>query len=509
MTDMNTVKPVLEMKDIDKFFPGVRALSGVNFRMFPGEVHAIMGQNGAGKSTLIKVLTGVYKEDRGTILFDGKPFHADSPLAAQKSGISTVYQEVNLCHNLTVAENIYIGYQPRRFGMIDWKRMNNDAEKMLAKLNISIDVTQLLSSYSVAIQQMVAIARVLTMSSKVLILDEPTSSLDEKEVTELFKVINKLKSEGMAILFVTHFLDQVYRITDRITVLRNGQLVGEYMAADLSKMDLVSKMMGKDLSELDKIGHGAGEEKEIVDAEVLMAMENLGLKGSINPFDMKIGKGEVVGLAGLLGSGRTEAARIIFGIDKADTGSFNILGKKTSIHSPKDAIDAGMGFCPEDRKVEGIIDDLSVRENIILALQGRRGIFRNLSRKKQEEIADKYIKMLGIKTPDADREVRTLSGGNQQKVLLARWLATSPKLLILDEPTRGLDVGAKVEIQELVTSLCKEGMSIIFISSELEEVIRVSHRVVVLRDRNKVSELKGKQISEQSIMQTIAGGRTC
>ena len=509
---MGEENPILIMKNISKTFPGVKALSGVDFRMFKGEVHAIMGQNGAGKSTLIKVLTGVYSVDRGSILLEGKSFSASAPLEAQRKGISTVYQEVNLCPNLTVAENIFIGHQPVSFGLIDWKTMKKKSEEVLSRLNLCIDVTQLLSNYSVAIQQMVAIARVLNMSSKILILDEPTSSLDDKEVHELFTVLKKLKNEGLAILFVTHFLDQTFEISDRITVLRNGTLIGEYKTKDLTRTDLISKMMGKEINELGRITKGEGKPESGHSsnngAELLFA-KGIGRKGSMNPFDLHIKKGEVVGLAGLLGSGRTEIARILFGIDKADKGEIFIGGAKHSINSPREAIDNGMGFCPEDRKTEGIVDELTVRENIILALQGRRGIFKFLSKKKQLEIANEYIRTLGIKTPDADKEVRTLSGGNQQKVLLARWLATKPKLLILDEPTRGIDVGAKIEIQELVTSLCKEGMSILFISSELEEVVRVSNRVAVLRDREKISELDGNEIDEQSILRTIAGGHQC
>jgi galactofuranose transport system ATP-binding protein len=506
---MSDEKPILQMTGMYKSFPGVKALSGVDFRLFKGEVHAIMGQNGAGKSTLIKVLTGVYQHDKGTIVFEGNQCRFKTPLDAQKCGISTVYQEVNLCPNLSVAENIFIGREPRRFGMIDWKTINKRSEELLKRLNISIDVTQLLSSFSVAIQQMVAIARVLNTSSSVLILDEPTSSLDENEVNELFSVLTKLKEEGLAILFVTHFLEQTYRIADRITVLRNGTLVGEFLTCDLPRVDLIVKMIGKDLSALS--GTAADEscehEPETASADQFCTIKGMGKQGSINSFDLEIRNGEVLGFAGLLGSGRTETARLIFGIDKTDSGDLRIRSVSQNIKSPRDAINLGMGFCPEDRKTEGIIDELSVRENIILALQGTMGIMNFLSRKKQEKIADTYIKALGIKTPSAESAVRTLSGGNQQKVMLARWLATEPKLLILDEPTRGIDVGAKFEVQKFVMDHCKKGMSIIFISSELEEVIRVSNRVAVFRDRNKIKELNGENINEETVMQTIAGGQ--
>ena len=505
---MADLKPIVEMKGVRKSFPGVQALSGVDFRLFEGEIHAIMGQNGAGKSTLIKILTGVYKADGGSIVYCGSQCRFRTPLEAQKKGISTVYQEVNLCPNLSVAENIFIGREPRRFGMIDWNKINSESEKLLKRLNVSIDVTKLLSSYSVAVQQMVAIARVLCISSRVLILDEPTSSLDEQEVNELFEVLNKLKSEGMAILFVTHFLDQVYRITDRITVFRNGAFVGEYLTKDLPRVDLIFKMVGKDISAMSAMPQKCLENvSDNKAADSLLEIKRMKKHGSMNEFNLDIQKGEVLGFAGLLGSGRTETARLIFGIDKPDQGECLVKNELKNITSPSEAIELGLAFCPEDRKTEGIIDELSVRENIILALQGSLGIMKYLPCKKQDKIADEYIKALGIKTADAECEVRTLSGGNQQKVLLARWLATKPSLLILDEPTRGIDVGAKFEIQEFVMSHCKEGMSIIFISSELEEVIRVSSRVAVFRDRQKISELSGNDLKEEKIMHTIAGGQ--
>jgi galactofuranose transport system ATP-binding protein len=503
--------PIVEMKKISKHFPGVRALSEVGFRLFPGEVHALMGQNGAGKSTLVKVLTGVYKQDAGEMLLEGKQIRPESPLAAQKLGINTVYQEVNLCLNLSVAENVFIGKEPKKFGKIDWKTINRRAVEILKRLNISIDVTRTLSTYSLAIQQMVAIARVLDSSSKVLILDEPTSSLDEGEVAQLFKVIRKLKDEGMAILFITHFLDQTYEISDRITILKNGELVGEYMAKDLPKLELVAKMLGKELSDFSS-SSGNKEAKKVpgdtrTSSNVVLKAKNLGRQGSIAPFDLDLNEGEVLGLAGLLGSGRTETARLLFGIDSADQGETFIKGKRTQLNSPHAAMMHGIGFCSEDRKNEGIFAELSIRENIILALQARMGIFRYLSKKKQQELAEKLIQSIGIKTPSANVEVKQLSGGNQQKVLLARWLATDPKILILDEPTRGIDVGAKVEIMELVLNLSRKGLGVIFISSEFEEVLRCSSRVAVLKDKEKIAELSGDAMTESGIMHTIAGGK--
>jgi simple sugar transport system ATP-binding protein len=508
---MSDMVPIVQMKKINKFFPGVRALSEVDFRLFKGEVHALMGQNGAGKSTLVKVLTGVYRQDSGEMLLEGKQIRPDSPLAAQKLGINTVYQEVNLCLNLSVAENVFIGKEPMSLGRIDWKTMNRKAEEVLARLNISIDVTRTLSSYSIAVQQMVAIARVLDSSAKVLILDEPTSSLDESEVEQLFKVIRKLRDEGLAILFITHFLDQTYQISDRITVLKNGFFIGEYETDKLPKLELITKMLGKELSEFSYSSKGDEKQKAaaaaLKDKGAVLRVKDLGLQGSIAPFDLELEAGDVLGLAGLLGSGRTEMARLIFGIDIADQGQIQIKGKKADIASPRKAMMAGIGFCSEDRKSEGVFAELSIRENIILALQARRGVFKYLSLKKQDETAEALIKSLGIKTPSANNEARQLSGGNQQKVMVARWLATDPSILILDEPTRGIDVGAKLEIMEQILNLSREGLGIIFISSEFEEVLRCSNRIAVLKDKAKIAELSGEEMTESGIMRTIAGGK--
>jgi ABC-type sugar transport system, ATPase component len=503
---MTVPTPILQMTGITKVFPGVKALSNVDFRLFPGEVHALMGENGAGKSTLIKVLTGVYSIDEGKVTMEDKTISISGPLEAQKVGISTVYQEVNLCPNLTVAENIYIGREPCKLGRIQWRRMNADAEELLKdRLNLSIDVTQPLQNYSVAVQQLVAIARALSISAKVLILDEPTSSLDQNEVKQLFAIMRKLKSEGLAILFVTHFLDQVYEMSDRLTVLRNGELEGEYLAAELPRFELVLKMIGKELKLLEELPKLSTEFKEEAGNKMITAA-GLGRKGAISPFDLVIRRGEVVGLAGLLGSGRTEIARLLFGADRPDVGALTVETTGQTVKSPRHAIDQRIAFCSENRKTEGIIDDLTVRENIILALQATKGWFRPIPRKKQDEIAERYIQMLNIHPRNSEHLIKDLSGGNQQKVLLARWLLTEPELLLLDEPTRGIDVGAKAEIQKLVLSLAKQGMAVLFISSEMEEVIRVSDRVAVLRDRSKVKELGGGQITQQHIMEAMAGG---
>ena len=497
---------ILKMTGISKTFPGVKALESVDFDLKQGEIHALMGENGAGKSTLIKVLTGVEHLDTGTITLDGHDVQVRSPQHAQELGISTVYQEINLCPNLTVAENIFIGREPRRMGRIDWKTMNRQARQRLLRLDIDIDVTQTLGSYSVAIQQMAAIVRALeSASAKILILDEPTSSLDAHETDKLFQVMRQLKSEGMAIIFITHFIDQVYEISDRITVLRNGKLVGTYDTAALPRIQLITNMLGRILTDLDDVSRFKSQRQQHIPVEPLMEAKGLGSSGAIEPFDFNLHAGEVVGLAGLLGSGRTEIAELLFGVDKPDRGTLTFAGQLVKKFSPQASILRGVALSPEDRKATGIVEDLSVRENIMLAVQASRGWFKFLSKAKQDEVAEKYIKLLNIVTPSTDQPIKNLSGGNQQKVILARWLATNPQVLILDEPTRGIDVGAKAEIQKLVLALADEGKAIIFISSELEEVLRCSDRIVVLRDQEKITEFTGAEMNEDNIMQTIAG----
>lgn len=500
-------KVLLAMRHITKTFPGVKALSDVNFTLRAGEIHALMGENGAGKSTLIKVLTGVEEMEAGEIYMDGidHPITCRSPKDAQAMGISTVYQEINLCPNLSVAENIFIGREPKKFGRIDWKSMNRKAGEILSNLNIHIDVSKPLSNYSVAIQQMVAIARAVDISSKVLILDEPTSSLDEQEVEKLFTVMRKLKETGIGIIFVTHFLEQVYEISDRITVLRNGCLVGEYETDKLPSVELVELMIGKEIDDLAKLSKEENDDNNSK-KEIIVEARELGHTGTINPFNLKIHKGEVIGLSGLLGSGRSELARAVYGADKPDQGELYFMGKKLQVNTPLDAMKAGMAYLPENRKEEGIIEDLSVRENIIIALQARQGIFKMISRKEQEEFADRIIDLLQIKTSGKDIPIKQLSGGNQQKVILGRWLLTNPDFLILDEPTRGIDVGTKTEIQKLVLKFAEEGKTILFISSEIDEMLRVCNKIAVLRDRRMVSELKGDELSQSSIMKAIAGG---
>ena len=498
---------VLTMRDISKTFPGVKALQHVDFTLRKGEIHALMGENGAGKSTLIKVLTGVHPFESGEIKMEGKdaPIVNRSPQDAQDNGISTVYQEVNLCPNLTVAENLFIGREPRKAGLIDWKTMNKKSTELLKDLQIDAKATDKLEECSLAKQQMIAIARAVDMNCRVLILDEPTSSLDDDEVEKLFVLMNRLKAQGVGIIFVTHFLEQVYAVCDRITVLRNGELVGEYETKDLPRVMLVAKMMGKDFDDLADI-KGDHKDKKVFSETPVIEAEGIGHKGTIRPFDLKINKGEVIGLTGLLGSGRSELVRSIYGADKADSGTLKVNGKEVKINSPLDAMKLGMAYLPEDRKAEGIIADLSVRENIIIAMQAKKGMFHPMSRKEMEEAADKYIDMLQIKTASRETPIKSLSGGNQQKVILGRWLLTNPEYLILDEPTRGIDIGTKTEIQKIVLDLADQGMAVTFISSEVEEMLRTCSRMAVLRDGEKVGELEESELSQSNIMKAIAGG---
>ena len=492
---------VLRMRGICKSFLGVRALNNVDFTLRKGEIHALMGENGAGKSTLIKVLTGVYEKDGGSITVEGKDAHIRSPQDAQKAGISTVYQEITLCPNLTVAENMFIGRT--KGALVNWKEREKRTAEILDSLGIPARPRQELSGCSLAVQQMVAIARAVDMQCKVLILDEPTSSLDEKEVEMLFGLMRDLKSRGVGIIFVTHFLEQVYAVSDRITVLRNGELVGEYVAEELPQVELVAKMMGKDLkdlADLEQVGvKNAGEKDMVYEAENLSSTE-------ARPFGFHIRRGEVNGFTGLLGSGRSESVRAVFGADRVTGGTVKMNGKSVRITNPHEAMKAGIGYLPEDRKRDGIIADLSVRENIILALQVMRGFFHPMSRKEMEQFADEYIKALQIKTASQETPVGSLSGGNQQKVILARWLLTHPEYLILDEPTRGIDVGTKLEIQKLVLELAEDDVSVTFISSEIEEMLRVCSRLIVMRDRKIVGELTGDDLTQATVMKTIAGG---
>jgi simple sugar transport system ATP-binding protein len=504
--------PVITIRGATITFPGVRALDGVDFRLYPGEIHALMGENGAGKSTLIKALTGVYQLDSGEISIEGTPVRFTNTSQSQAAGISTVYQEVNLVGNLTVAENVMLGHEPRVGPFINWRAMRKAAQDNLRRLHLDIDPGSQLSSHVIGVQQLCAIARATSTAAKVLILDEPTSSLDRAEVEELFSIMRELKAAGVAILFVSHFLEQVYEIADRITVLRNGGLVGEWLLSDLPRFELISHMVGKSADELNAIaGQVKSEDLTRLEDEVPLAQAiGLGRRQMIEPFDLELYEGEVVGLVGLLGSGRTELARLLYGADRPDSGELKLKGQPVKLFSPRGSLRKQVAYSTEDRKREGVVGDLTVRENIALALQARRGPFRPIPKKELDAIVETFMTSLDIHPANPDLPIKNLSGGNQQKVLLARWLATAPELLILDEPLRGIDVGTKAEIQRIITDLAHQGMSIVFISSELEEILRVCHRIAIMRDRHKIAEVANSEtLVSAQIFETIAsGGRT-
>jgi galactofuranose transport system ATP-binding protein len=493
--------PLLELRGFSKSFAGFVALDRVDLTLRRGEIHALLGENGAGKSTLIKTMTGVFARDAGTLRLGGEEIAPRSAEEATKAGIATVYQEVNLAPNLSVAQNLFLGRQPTRFGLVREGEMRRRARTLLAEFDLDIDVAAPLESYSVAIQHIVAIARAVDQSARVLILDEPTASLDAHEVEILFAVMRRLADRGIGIVFVTHFLDQVYAICDRITVLRNGRLAGTAPTAELPRIELVRMMLGRELIEATATRAAEAPARE---GEPVVAFEGFGKAGYVAPFDLTLRAGHVVGLAGLLGSGRTETTRLVFGAERADRGTAAVDGRPVAIHSPREALRLGFGYCPEERKTEGIVADLTVRENIVLALQARRGVLNPLPRREQDEIARRFIQLLDIRPPEPERPIGLLSGGNQQKVLLARWLATEPRLLILDEPTRGIDVGAHAEIIQLIRTLCGQGMALLVVSSELEEIVTYADEVIVLRDRAHVARLQGEAVSVPGILSAIA-----
>ncbi|MEU0315840.1 sugar ABC transporter ATP-binding protein [Nocardioides sp. NPDC006273] len=509
--DVKQPLPVVEMLDVSITFGAVRALDGVSLRLLPGEVHALMGENGAGKSTLIKALTGVYTIDAGRVRIDGVETQFATPAAAQQAGISTVYQEVNLVPNLTVAENMLLGREPRRFsrfGPIDRREMNRRASASLQSLGIEVDPGSELGSHPIAVQQLVAIARAVDTDARVLILDEPTSSLDADEVARLFEVMRRLREQGTAIVFVSHFLDQIFEISDRLTILRNGRVVGERLTEETTQLELVQLMIGRDLQALERIDRAAHETAEEAAERRLPVLSAVGLgrKGSLEAIDLTLYAGEVVGIAGLLGSGRTELARLLFGADAADTGDLTVNGSSgRRLRSPRHAIDRNLAFCSEDRKAEGVFEELSVADNMMLGLQASRGWLRPIPTATRDKLVAEYMTALDIRPADPSLPIRSLSGGNQQKVLLARWLITEPDVLLLDEPTRGIDIGAKTQIQQLVADLAGKGMSVVFISAELEEVLRLSHRLVVLKDRRKIAERPNREIDVNDVLEIITG----
>ena len=500
------------MEGITKIFSGVVALDGVNLTLERGEVHALVGENGAGKSTLIKVMTGAYRRDGGRMWLEGEEVNFTSPEEAQEAGVVAVYQEVNLLMFRTVAENIFLGREPRRFGLIDWKRMEQDTAAILERLGLDISPRATVGSLNIALRQMVAIARGVSLGARVVVLDEPTSSLTEHEVSILYDVIRRLKAEGTGVVYISHRFDELYTVCDTVTILRDGKFVATRPLAGLERIDLVCLMLGKQREELQKKGatafgeHQTSTRAAASETEPLLRAENLTRGRKLNHVSVNAARGEIVGMAGLLGSGRTETARAIFGADAVEDGTVYLEGKPLRLRSPGDAIDAGMAFLSEDRKAEGIIPELSVRENLTLAALPELTRMGVVSTARQQEIVEKFMRRLGIKAANAEQKIRELSGGNQQKVLLARWLCKNPKFLILDEPTRGIDIGAKAEIQKLVNELAESGLGVLMISSELEELVEGSARVVVMRDGECVAELRGRQITQENIIRAMAEG---
>jgi monosaccharide-transporting ATPase len=498
---------LLEMRDIVKVFPGVVALDHARLTVAKGEVHAIVGQNGAGKSTLMKVLNGAYRKDEGTIVFDGKQVDYATPHQAQVGGISTIYQEINLVPFRSVAENIFMGREPRRFGLIDWPRMNREAREILARFDIRLDVKQPLLNLNVALQQMVAIARAVSFGARLVVMDEPTSSLDEREVATLFEAIRQLKASGVSVIYISHRLDELHQVGDNITIMRDGQTIEETSLSSISKLEIVAKMLGKNIGELRREGTtGFSEQKSDIETAPFYVASHVEADPVLHDVSIELRKGEILGLSGLLGSGRTELARVLFGADKPDRGSLSLDGVPSPIASPGDAIRQGIGYCSEDRKAEGIVPEMSVRENLTLAALPtltKNGI---IDPQEQQRIVDRFVQLLSIKTSDVEQPISQLSGGNQQKVLLARWLCLNPRLLLLDEPTRGIDVGAKAEIHHLIESLADEGMSVLMITSEIEEIVEGSNRVTVLRDGRTVADFDRAQISQDAIISAMAEG---
>src|SRR5271166_2053986 len=500
---MPSSAPLLVMRDIDKRFQGVHALAKAALEVRPGEIMALVGQNGAGKSTLIKVLTGAYSRDAGSIDFDGRPIAFALPQEAQRGGISTIYQEINLVPFRSVTENIFLGREYRRYGLLDWGRMNAEAAEVLRRFAVEIDVRRPLMDFSTAIQQMVAIARAVSFKAQLVIMDEPTSSLDEREVSVLFDVMRHLRAEGVAVLFITHRLDELYQVCDRVTVMRDGRTVTMSRMADIDKLHLISAMLGRDLETVRTHATGFSATSRHAGDEVLSA-EGLQIGRKVRSARVEVRAGQIVGLAGLLGSGRTEVARAIFGADPPDAGTIRLMGRDVTPREPSQAIALGVGYCSEDRKADGIIPDMSVRENITLGILPRLTGMGIVDEAQQRAIVDKFMKRLAIKASSAEQKIRELSGGNQQKVLLARWLCTDPKLLILDEPTRGIDVGAKAEIQSLIRELADQGLGVLMISSELEEIVEGADRVFVLSDGRTVADLPHAEASAQAIMAAMA-----
>ena len=494
---------ILETRNLTKTFEGVTAVDHVSFSVRRGEVHALMGENGAGKSTIIKIISGIYKADAGEVIFDGRKCSFSNALSAQHAGISTVYQELNMIPNLSVSENIFLGRYPFDMWGIDWKAMNTAAQDLVSDLGVGIDVRKPLDEFGTAKKQIIYILRAISLKSKLIVMDEPTSSLDTNEVDLLFGIIDKLKTAGIAVIFITHRLDEVYRRCDRVTILKDGRNEGPYDVDGLTQYELLEKMVGRNSLAQER----SRTRRDLRSDPCVLEVRNISRVPYVRNVSLELHRGEVLGLAGLLGSGRTEIARIIFGCDMPDSGEILVKGKVLNLRSPNDAVARGMAFCTENRREEGIFPNMSVQNNIAACALSQLSTLGFINTKRRKEVSGDYIKKLAIKTPSDGQLVRKLSGGNQQKVILSRWLAMNPELIILDEPTRGIDVGGKLEIESLIGEFSDRGIGVMFISSELSELVRNCDRIIVLRDGRGVGELLGDDISEKNIMWTIANNR--
>lgn len=498
---------VLEAVRVSKRFPGVVALDDVSFTLRAGEIHALVGENGAGKSTLIKLLTGVYQPDDGELRLAGEPVSFHHPHEAQRAGISTIYQEVNLVPLMSVARNIFLGREPKnRFGLIDFPRMHRETAELLGGFGITADPRRPLHTLGIGTQQMVALARAVSVQARVVVMDEPTSSLEPREVETLFRVIRELHDRGISILYVSHRMDELYRICDRVTVLRDGRLVHTGDLKDTDRVKLVSLMLGREIAEVRRHGatsFGDGEGHQAARQPVLTAT-SLTKRHLLHDIGLELHPGEVLGLGGLLGSGRSETAKALSGALSLDGGEVSVGGRALRRLTPAAAIRAGISLLPEDRKAEGIVPGLSVRENIVLAAMPRLSRAGIVSRQRQDRIVEIFMERLRIKAAGPEQKVGELSGGNQQKVLLARWLCLEPKVLLLDEPTRGIDVGAKAEVQSLIDDLAREGLAVLLISSDLEELVEGADRIVVLRAGAVAGELTGDSVEESALLAVLA-----
>ncbi|CAG6398280.1 sugar ABC transporter ATP-binding protein [Streptomyces cocklensis] len=497
--------PVLEAVGVSKRFPGVVALDDVSFTLRAGEIHALVGENGAGKSTLIKILTGVHRPDEGELRLGGEPVAFHRPHEAQQAGISTIYQEVNLVPLMSVARNIFLGREPRtRLGLVDFRRMHRETAELLGGFGITADPRRPLHTLGIGTQQMVALARAVSVRARVVVMDEPTSSLEPREVETLFRVTGDLHARGISLVYVSHRMDELYRICDRVTVLRDGRLVHTGDLADTDRVRLVSMMLGRELARVRKEAAEGHDDGRTPAAEPVLTATGLSRRHLLDDIGLDLRPGEVLGLGGLLGSGRTETAKALAGALPLDGGEITVGGRRLRRISSAAAIRAGISLLPEDRKAEGIVPGLSVRENIVLAALPRLSRFGFISRRKQDRVVDIFMKRLRIKAAGPEQKVGELSGGNQQKVLLARWLCLEPRVLLLDEPTRGIDVGAKAEVQTLIDELAAEGLAVLLISSELEELVEGADRIVVLRAGSVAGELTGDDVTEGGLLTVLA-----